>query len=412
MAKELTNAIVSQKIELATELIILQVKADGWDLPEFEPGQFAVLGLPGMAPRSEQSDPEEETPDANRLIRRAYSIASLVQVARPHGILHQRGTVRRTDAKAVRPGTRRPRLAGAQGVRRVHAGQSPVYRRRRARCHGDGPRALYEHDAYPPARRPTVGDLPVLHGARQSWDLGYRSELSIMQQLCGNLTYLSLISRPANEPVPWSGMTGYVQDLWAGGCLDKAWGKHPKPEDTQVFLCGNPKMCEDMLDLLEAEGFSEHSRNDSGTGSYRAVLVTEGCRMHSVSGKDGDPINRFPRSPQWTAQSMIYDGIIIGAGHNSLILQAYLGRAGLRVLCIEARNEAGGGLTTVQDARHPGFLHNTHSFYHRALNRMPWVPRPAPGTSRRGIPRAGIERRPAVARRRGARMVDGLREDG
>ena len=76
MAKELTNAIVSQKIELAPELIILQVKADGWDLPEFEPGQFAVLGLPGMAPRSEQSDPEEETPDANRLIRRAYSIAS------------------------------------------------------------------------------------------------------------------------------------------------------------------------------------------------------------------------------------------------------------------------------------------------------------------------------------------------
>ncbi len=70
--------------------------------------------------------------------------------------------------------------------------------------------------------------------------------------------------------------------------------------------------------------------------------------------------------------STVYDGIIIGAGHNSLILQAYLGRAGLRVLCIEARNEAGGGLTTVQDARHPGFLHNTHSFYHRALNRMPW----------------------------------------
>jgi phytoene dehydrogenase-like protein len=70
--------------------------------------------------------------------------------------------------------------------------------------------------------------------------------------------------------------------------------------------------------------------------------------------------------------SLIYDGIIVGAGHNSLVLQAYLGRAGLRVLCIERRSVAGGALVTIEDAGNPGFLHNTHSFYHRALNRMPW----------------------------------------
>jgi phytoene dehydrogenase-like protein len=69
---------------------------------------------------------------------------------------------------------------------------------------------------------------------------------------------------------------------------------------------------------------------------------------------------------------MTYDGIILGSGHNSLVLQAYLGRAGLKVLCLERRHVAGGGLTTEEDPRYPGFLHNTHSFYHRALNRMPW----------------------------------------
>jgi ribulose 1,5-bisphosphate synthetase/thiazole synthase len=47
---------------------------------------------------------------------------------------------------------------------------------------------------------------------------------------------------------------------------------------------------------------------------------------------------------------MTYDGIILGSGHNSLVLQAYLGRAGLRVLCLERRHVA-------------GFVHNTHSFY-------------------------------------------------
>ena len=70
--------------------------------------------------------------------------------------------------------------------------------------------------------------------------------------------------------------------------------------------------------------------------------------------------------------SGIYDGIILGTGHNSLVLQAYLCKAGLKVLCLERRDTAGGGLTTVEDPKHPGFLHNIHSFYHRSLNQMPW----------------------------------------
>ncbi len=67
-----------------------------------------------------------------------------------------------------------------------------------------------------------------------------------------------------------------------------------------------------------------------------------------------------------------YDGIILGGGHNSLVLQAYLCKAGLHVLCVEKRHMAGGGLTTIEDPKHPGFFHNTHSFYHRSLNQMPW----------------------------------------
>jgi len=67
-----------------------------------------------------------------------------------------------------------------------------------------------------------------------------------------------------------------------------------------------------------------------------------------------------------------YDGIILGAGHNALILQACLGKAGLRTIAIERRHVAGGGLTTVEDPRHPGFLHNTHAFFQRAITTMPW----------------------------------------
>jgi len=70
--------------------------------------------------------------------------------------------------------------------------------------------------------------------------------------------------------------------------------------------------------------------------------------------------------------SETYDGIILGSGHNSLVLQAYLGKSGLKVLCLESRDVAGGGLTTLEDPRHPGYFHNTHSFFHRGLTQMPW----------------------------------------
>jgi phytoene dehydrogenase-like protein len=68
----------------------------------------------------------------------------------------------------------------------------------------------------------------------------------------------------------------------------------------------------------------------------------------------------------------MFDGVILGAGHNGLILQAYLGRAGLRTVCLERRGVAGGGLATVEDPRFPGFRHNVHSFFHRAIRQAPW----------------------------------------
>src|SRR5262249_14476128 len=65
-----------------------------------------------------------------------------------------------------------------------------------------------------------------------------------------------------------------------------------------------------------------------------------------------------------------YDAIILGAGHNGLILQAYLGKAGLKTLAVERRAAAGGGLSTLESQR--GFLHTPHAFFLRAITAMPW----------------------------------------
>lgn len=65
-----------------------------------------------------------------------------------------------------------------------------------------------------------------------------------------------------------------------------------------------------------------------------------------------------------------YDAIIIGSGHNGLILGNYLQKAGLKTLILERRLEIGGGLTT-EEVTIPGFLHNLHSYFHDTINVMP-----------------------------------------
>src|SRR5436190_12675980 len=67
-----------------------------------------------------------------------------------------------------------------------------------------------------------------------------------------------------------------------------------------------------------------------------------------------------------------YDAVILGAGHNGLVMPAYLGKAGMKAVAIGRRAVAGGGLSTVEDPRQRGFLHNTHAFFLRAITAMPW----------------------------------------
>lgn len=106
--------------------------------------------------------------------------------------------------------------------------------------------------------------IAVLHGARHSWDLGYRSQLTTLQHLCSNFAYLPIISRPADEPTPWLDSTGHVQELWTTGALDRVWGFHPTPEDTHIFLCGSPRMIDSSVELLGHEGFKEHTKREAG----------------------------------------------------------------------------------------------------------------------------------------------------
>ncbi len=65
-----------------------------------------------------------------------------------------------------------------------------------------------------------------------------------------------------------------------------------------------------------------------------------------------------------------YDVVILGAGPNGLCAAAYLAKAGLKVLVLEKRCEAGGGLATEEVTVAP-HMHNTHSIYHLMVDYAP-----------------------------------------
>lgn len=67
-----------------------------------------------------------------------------------------------------------------------------------------------------------------------------------------------------------------------------------------------------------------------------------------------------------------YDAVIVGAGHNGLVLAMYLQRAGLCTVVIERRHEEGGGVNTEEPVL-PGFRHNMHAQYMEFFDIMPAI---------------------------------------
>ncbi len=264
MADKEPNAIVTQRIEITPELIKMRVVPDGWILPEFAPGQFASLGLRGTVARVGTELPEERPPkDPNKLILRAYSIASS-SVAKEFVEFY---------IGLVRTGSLSPRLLGLKPGDKLW--MSEKFRGMFTLSElPEGFNAVLIATGTGVApymsmiRTEIAGGLKrrfaVFHGAYHSSDLGYHSELQTLDAIAEQFTYLPILSHPQEEAAPWKGHTGFVQKLWADGVLDEAWGFHPSATDTHVFLCGNPLMIDEMTGLLTKEGFVKHSKKTPG----------------------------------------------------------------------------------------------------------------------------------------------------
>jgi ferredoxin/flavodoxin---NADP+ reductase len=257
------NAVVTERIDVASGLMILRVVTVGWDLPKFKAGQYTVLGLTGSAPRAPYTDPQDPPPDPDKLIRRAYSVASsslddhylefYISLVRSGALTPRLFALKRGD-----PVWLSPKVTGMFTMDKVPADQQIVLI---ATGTGLAP--------YMSMLRSHLGEqndsrVLVVHGANHSWDLGYRAELSTMQRLTSRLTYVPIISNPNEELVPWNGLTGFIHDFWGGEALVRAWQFAPSPATTHVFLCGNPLMIEAMLKVMGAQGYVEQTSKQPG----------------------------------------------------------------------------------------------------------------------------------------------------
>lgn len=260
MASEL-NATVTMRYEINHGLLVLQISPD-MEMSPFEAGQYTVLGLPGSAPRFHVADPDDTPPDPDKIIKRAYSIASS----------SMQGQFFEFFVALVRTGALTPRLFALQPGDRVFLGRRVVGMFTMKEVPDDHDVVLV---ATGTGLAPYISMLRsrftfetgrrtvVVHGSRVSYDLGYRSEVEGLAARYDSFHYMPVIDQPERDP-GWSGDVGYVNGFFEDGRVAAALGHPVDPANTSVFLCGNPLMVNGMMSHLGDLGFKKHSRREPG----------------------------------------------------------------------------------------------------------------------------------------------------
>lgn len=255
------NCIITHSVQVSPIMKIVKIKPDGWQFPKFEAGQFVGLGLPPDAPRCIEATKEHSEPKPDKLIKRAYSIASSStdQVVEFYVTLVHSGqlTPRIFDLKIGDKIWMGKKAVGMFTIDQIEPDLNVIMI---ATGTGIAPyMSMLRSNALK-----RQGKILVVQGAANSWDLGYSSELKLLSSMFDGFTYYPTITEPQNEPTGWDGDTRFIQDIWFSGLANKTWGFKPTPDNTHIFLCGNPKMVDTMKEILARDGFTEHTRRVMG----------------------------------------------------------------------------------------------------------------------------------------------------
>ncbi len=254
------NATVVSKILLTPNLMILRVVTDE-PREEFSAGQYTTLGLFGFEPRSANSEEEHSPAPTEKLVQRAYSIASARHETREFEFY----------ITQIKSGQLTPRLFALDVGDRLFVGRRII--------------GIFNLSEVPPEKdvlmiatgtgiapfisflRSHVAErrqsrMVVVQGASHQRDLGYYSELAFLNQAFPNFFYLPTLTDADDT---WQGRRMWIEELLESGEIEKETGLVLDPEKTHVYLCGNPKMVANVAGWFEENrGYRKKKGREEG----------------------------------------------------------------------------------------------------------------------------------------------------
>lgn len=254
------NATVIGKILITPDLMLLRLKTDE-PRNKFIAGQYTTIGILAKEQRSPNSLIPLEKLNDDVLIKRPYSIASANYDTREFEFY----------ISQVKSGQLTPRLFSLTHGRRMwidteilgvfNLNQIPEGSNIVMIATGTG-LAPFMSFLRSHLAEHTNSKLAILHGAAYPWDLGYYSELRLIQNSFKNFYYYPTLLKADSS---WNGLSGYIEKHLENKVLENEAGIEIDPKKTHFFLCGNPKMIESVSNFLLNRNYTKHSETNPGS---------------------------------------------------------------------------------------------------------------------------------------------------
>lgn len=291
LREENYNAVITHFEPTHSDLWVLRVRPDHGDT-SYLPGQYASLGLGYWEDRIDDAIDVGLDAKWDKLIRRSYSISS--RMFDEFGYLTDEGGLDELEFYIVlvaptpdnvpaltprlalkRPGDRiylGPKVAGRYTLAAVQDPTSTVV----FLSTGTG-EAPHNAMAIELLRKGHTGPIVAAVTVRQWRDLGYLEKHRELETRYPNYHYVPLPTRESDVP------KRYIQDLITEDIFGNEHGVTLDPDNTHVFLCGNPAMIglpeevdgeerfpavTGVVELLSERGFTLDRRRSPGNIHY------------------------------------------------------------------------------------------------------------------------------------------------
>jgi ferredoxin--NADP+ reductase len=286
------NATISHIRAHNEDLWVMKVKPDE-PIDPFGAGQYTTLALGYWEPRADEAEEEMDADQRVKLARRSYSVSSSIVDRETGELVDAHPEAVEFYVVKVRPGEEEvpaltPRMFTKDEGDRIFMGRKFTGRYTLEGVEpddkvvflstgtGEAPQNAMTAELL---RRGHTGPILNLVCVRYRDDLAYLPEQEMVQQKWDNYRYEILTTR---EPENLENKV-YIQDLVRNGKIEELLGSPLDPDDTHVFLCGNPSMIglpkweddtptfpepEGVCQLLHERGFTVDHLKTKGNVHY------------------------------------------------------------------------------------------------------------------------------------------------